>query len=89
MLSKSVEDLVNVFQVIYLTFAENEDVIQIYDHKRTSERSQDIVHQSHESCWRISQSERHDHPFEKTLFRLEGNLPNISLFYWDLMKARL
>ena len=33
MLSKSVEDLVNVLQVIFPTFAENEDVIQIYDYR--------------------------------------------------------
>ena len=44
MLSKSVEDLVNVLQVIFPTFVENEDVIQIYDHKRIGEKSQDIIH---------------------------------------------
>ena len=89
MLSKSVEDLLKVFQVIFPNFVENENVIQIYDHKRIGERSQDIVHQSHESCWSISQAKIHDQPFEKTLFKLEGNLPNISLFNWDLVIARL
>ena len=86
-LPKSVEDLSKVLQVIYPTFAENEDVIQMYDHKRIGERSQDIVHQSHESCWSVSQAKRHDQPFEKTLFRLEGSLPDIILFdrtWWYL-----
>ena len=50
--------------------------------------SQNIVHQTHESRWRISQAKRHDQLFEKTLFRLEGSLPNISLFDWDLVVAR-
>ena len=38
-LSKSAEDMVNVLQVIFPTFVENEDVIQIYDHKIFGERS--------------------------------------------------
>ena len=80
MLPKSVEDLLNVLQLICPTFVENEDVVQIYDHKRIGERLQDIVHQSHESCRSISQAKRHDQPFEKILFRLEGSLPNISLY---------
>jgi hypothetical protein len=53
-LLKSVEDLLNVLQVLCPTFVENEDIIQIYDHKVIGEWSQDIIYQSHESCWRIS-----------------------------------
>ena len=30
----------------------------------------------------------HDQPFEKTLFRLKGSLPDIRLFNWDLVVAR-
>ena len=37
-----------MLQVICPMFSKNEDVIQIYDHKRIGERSKDIVHQSHE-----------------------------------------
>ena len=88
MLSKSVEDPLKLLQVIFPTFAENEDVIQIYDHKRIGERSQDIVHQSHESYWSISQAKRHNQPFEKALFKLEGSLPNISLFDRDSVVSR-
>ena len=87
-LPESVEDLLKVLQVICPTFAENEDVIKIYDHKIIGGRMQYIVHQSHESCWSISQAKRHDQPFKKTLYRLEGSLPNIGLFDWDLLVAR-
>jgi hypothetical protein len=77
---KGIEDLLDVLQVLFPTFATNEDVVQIYNHKRIGEWSQDIIHQYHEHCWRISQAKRHDQPFEKTLLRLEANLPNIILF---------
>ena len=30
----------------------------------------------------------HDQPFKKTIFRLEGSLPNIDVFYWDLVIAQ-
>jgi hypothetical protein len=69
-----------VLQVLCPTFAENEDVIHIYDHKIIGEWSQDIVHQYHEHCWCIGQAKMHDEPFEKTLLRLEENIPNINLF---------
>jgi hypothetical protein len=72
-------------QVICPTFVENEDVMQIYDHKRIGESSQDIIHQDHEGCWSIIQSKIYDQPFEKTLFRLEGGLLDISLFNWDFV----
>ena len=41
-----------------------------------------------EICWRISQAKRNDQPFKNTLFRLEGSLPDINLFDWDLVVAR-
>ena len=49
---------------------------------------QDIVHQSHEICWSINQAKRHDQPFEKALFRLEGSLLDIGLFDWDLVVSQ-
>ena len=85
MLSKTVEDLLNVLQVIYPNFVENEDVIHIYDHKEIGEWSQDNIHQSHKNCLSISQAKRHDQSFENTFLRLEGSLRNINLFDWDLV----
>jgi hypothetical protein len=60
---------------------EDEDVIQIHNHKIIGEMPQDIVHYSHESCWGICQAKGHDQPFKNTLFGLEGSLPYINLLY--------
>ena len=79
MFPKSVEDPWNVLQVIFPTFVENEDVVQIYNHKIIGEILQDIILQYHEICWSISQPKRNDQPFEKVIFRLEGSLPDIGL----------
>lgn len=85
MLSKSVEDLLNVLQVFHPNFVENEDAIYIYDHKVICVWPQDVIHWPHEICGRISQTKMHDQTFKKTLFRWEGSLPKIGLFYWDLV----
>ena len=57
--------------------------------KKIGESPQDIIHHPHESCWCIFQAKWHDHPFKKTFFGLEGNLPYIGLLYWDLMVVEL
>ena len=88
-LPQSVQNLLNMLQVFLPTLFEEKDVIQIHHHKRIGERSQYIIHQSHESYWSICQTKRHDQPFEKTFFGLESSLPYISIFYWDLVVARL
>jgi hypothetical protein len=78
-----------MLQVFHPSLVVDEDVIQIHHYKITSESSQDIVHHPHKICWSICQTEGHDQPFKKTLFLLEGGLPYICLFYWDLVVARL
>jgi hypothetical protein len=79
------QDLLNVLQILYPGLAEDEDVIQIYDHKIVCEQLQDIIHHPHECHWRISQAKRHDHPLKTTFFRFEGCLPYIDLFYQNLV----
>jgi hypothetical protein len=74
-----------MLQVFRPTLVEDEDVIQIHHHKRIDERSQDIVHHPHESCWGIRQAKGHDQSFKKTFFGLEGSVPYIGLIYWDLV----
>jgi hypothetical protein len=49
----------------------DEDVIEIKHHKIIGERSQDIIHHPHESCWGIYQINGHDKPFKKTMFGLK------------------
>jgi hypothetical protein len=52
--------MLNMLQVFHPTFVEDEDIIQMYHHKRIGERPQDILHQRHESCWGIRQTKGHD-----------------------------
>ena len=50
---------------------------------------QDFIHQRHEGCGSIFQSERHDEPFEKALLSFEGSLTHIEGFDWYLVIPRL
>ena len=46
---------------------------------------QDVIHQPHEGCRRICQSERHDETLQKALLGFEGSLPHIRGFDWYLV----
>ena len=89
MLLQSAQNLLNMPHVLTQCSSKDEDVIQIYHHKRIGERPQYILHHHHESCCGICQSKGHEHPFKETFFGLEGSLSYISLLYWDLVVARL
>jgi hypothetical protein len=47
MLLHDAQNLLNVLQVCFLGSDEDEDVIQIYNHKRVCEWPQDIIHCLH------------------------------------------
>jgi len=79
----------NVLKMLDLILLEDEDVIQIYDHKIICERLQDVIHHPNEICWSISQAKRHDQPHKNTLYRLEGNVPYIGFLNRYLVVARL
>jgi hypothetical protein len=88
-LPQSLQDLSNILQVFHPTLVEDEDVIQIYHHKRIGEIMQDIMHHPYGICWEIYEAKGHEQQFKKTFFGLEGSLPYISLVYWDLVVARI
>ena len=50
---------------------------------------QDVIHQTHEGCGSICQSERHDEPFEKALLGFEDSIPHIGVFDWCLVIPKL
>jgi hypothetical protein len=52
-LPKSVQNMLNMLQVVLPSNTEDEDVIQIYRHKRVGEGSQYIIHQPHKTGWCI------------------------------------
>jgi hypothetical protein len=76
-----------MLQLFLPNFAEDEDVIQIYDHKGVFEWSQYVIHHLHECDRGISQDERHDQPLKESFFRLEGYLPYINLLNRHLVVA--
>jgi hypothetical protein len=78
-----------MLQVFHPILFEDEDIIQIHQHKRIGKRPQYIIHHPHESCWGIHQAKWHDQPFKKNFFGLEGNLTYIDMLYWDLVVAEL
>jgi hypothetical protein len=88
-LSQSVQNLLNMFQVFHPNISKDGDFIQIHHHKRIGERPQDIIHHPHEILWGIRQTKGHEQPFKNTFFGLEGSLPYIGLVYWDLVVATI
>jgi hypothetical protein len=74
LLQQGVQDLLNVLQMFFPSSIEDEDVIQIYDHKRVCEQLQDIIHHPHECCRTICQPKGMTN-HSKAFFRLEGGLP--------------
>jgi hypothetical protein len=84
-----VQNLLNMLQVFRPSLVVDEDVIQIHHYKSIGEWSQDIVHCPHEGGWSICQIKGHDQPFKKTFLLLEGGLPYICMFYWDLVVVGL
>ena len=78
-----------MLKIFHPTLVEDEDVIQIHHQKTIGERTQDIFHHPHESCWGIRQTKWHDQPFKKSFLWLEGGIPYIFLFYRDMVVARL
>ena len=89
MLLHSLEDLLNVLQILNPILDEDEDIIQIYDHKRIDEGPQNVIHHPHESWWIISQSKRHDQPLKKTFLALKGSFLDISFLNWYLVVGQL
>jgi hypothetical protein len=53
-LPQGAKDLHNFLQMLHPSLDKGDDVIQIYDHKRVSEKSQDIIHHPHECRLRNS-----------------------------------
>jgi hypothetical protein len=62
MLLKGAQNLLNVLQILFPSFVEYEDIIQIYNHKIICEWPQYIFHYPHELFWCINQAKRLDQP---------------------------
>ena len=57
--------------------AVNEDVAEVYHHKFTGERAEDVIHQFMKGARGIREPERHDEPLIEPGARFERRLPFI------------
>jgi hypothetical protein len=64
---------------------EDENFIEVDDHKSTQMFFEDVIDEPHESGWGVSETERHDFPLKKTKFGLEHFFPNILWVHSNLM----
>jgi hypothetical protein len=78
-----------MLHVLLPSSVEDEDVIQIYHHKRVGEGYQYIIHQPPESGWCIFYAKGHDQSFKEAFFGFESCLPYISWFDGNLVVAIL
>jgi hypothetical protein len=63
-------DLLNVLQMLYQIFDKDDNVIQIYDHKRVYEQPQDVIHHPYGCFLSIIRAKRHDQPLKKAFFMI-------------------
>ena len=57
----------------------NEDVIQVDDHANIQEITEDVVHETLESCRSIGKSKGHNKSFKRTIAGLESSFPFITV----------
>ena len=69
--------------VLYRVTGENQDVIQVHEHKPVEHVPKDIINQSLENCRGICESEGHHQIFEVSKGGVERRLPLISLLDAD------
>ena len=70
-----------MFLVILRVVGIYEDVIEVYDYRNVKHVSENIVHEALERCGSISESKRHDTPFEGAVTGPEGCFPFITFSY--------
>jgi hypothetical protein len=56
----SIENLLNMFQVLLLCFAEDKDIVQVDDHKGIRKGLQDVIHHLHECNKDVSHVESYN-----------------------------
>src|SRR5215203_2538975 len=68
-------------------FAIDEDIIKVNNHALANERSQNVIHKTHEGGRSIGKTKRHDEPFIETKLGLECRLPFITNCHANLVVA--
>src|SRR6185436_332653 len=85
MLSKLLENDMNMTSMIFFGLGINKNIINENDHKDIKFLHEDAIHQIHEISRCIGEAERHDSEFIKTIFSREGCFWNIFFPDLDLM----
>jgi hypothetical protein len=76
--TKSTKYLSDMFAMKFFIVGVDEDIVEIDDHVNIEHVREDVVYEFLKSCWRISESKRHDLPFKQSVVGLECSLPFIT-----------
>jgi hypothetical protein len=79
------EHLLDMPQVILLSFGEDDEVVQEGQAGDTDEGTEDVVHEAHKGGGGIGQSEREDGKFKATEASVEGGLVHVGWVEASLM----
>ena len=72
-----------MFLMIHRVVGINEDVIEVDDHTHIQEITEDVVHETLESCRSIGKSKGHNEPFKRTVAGAESSFPFITICNMD------
>ena len=75
---KALEDLTDMFMVLFHVVRVDEDVIQVDEDTYIENVREDVIHEVLKSCWCISQTEGHNTPFKSAIVGVEGGFPFIT-----------
>ena len=77
-----------MFVVFLGGFAVYQNVIQINNHEFVQIWPKNLIHNTLEGCWSVSETKRHHQPLKQPLAHLERSFRHISLFNLDLPVTR-
>ena len=68
-----------MFAMVLQMVGVNQNIIKVYDDEYVSHIKKNVAHKILEHCWHVSETERHDKIFEKTIASAECGLPFVTL----------
>src|SRR4051812_27655427 len=88
MLSEEFKNLANMFGMVLVILAVDQDIINVYDDSDVEERSENILNQGLEGGWGIGESKGHDLVLIMTVPGAKSHFGDIILVDLDLVIAR-
>jgi hypothetical protein len=88
MISQTLKDNSEVFDMFFLVFGVDEDIIDKDDYEFVELRHKHEVHEVHELGWGIRETKRHYQELVKTITSGESGFRNVTRLNLDLMITR-